>query len=273
MRDRIKEHPCFDHEAHFKYARIHLPVAPRCNIRCKFCKRGIGSSEIRPGVSERVISPKEAIRLLRKEIDRGIPIKVVAIAGPGEPLANPETFETLSLIKDEFPWLIRCIATNGLYLPEKIDLLLEIGIDTLTITICSVSPDIGERIYEYVKIDGRIIRGREGADILIRRQIEGLRAAVDSGIEVKINTVLIPGINMDHAVQIAKLSKRFGARIMNIMPLIPLGDFSHMRRPTKEELSHVQDLCALYIDQFRLCKQCRADACGIPGGEDGKISF
>jgi len=36
-------------------------------------------------------------------------VKVIGIAGPGEPLANPETFEALRLVHEEFPHLIMCL--------------------------------------------------------------------------------------------------------------------------------------------------------------------
>ena len=42
---------CFSASAHNKFARIHLPVSPACNIQCRFCKRGFNKWEIRPGVA------------------------------------------------------------------------------------------------------------------------------------------------------------------------------------------------------------------------------
>jgi nitrogen fixation protein NifB len=63
----------------------------------------------------------------------GSVIKVVGIAGPGDPLANDETFEAFLLIKAEFPHLIKCLSTNGLLLPEKIELLQQIGLKSLTV--------------------------------------------------------------------------------------------------------------------------------------------
>ena len=69
----------------------------------------------------------------------------------------------------------------------------------------------------------------------------------------------------------ASLCRDLGVYIMNIMPLIPAGRFKKLKAPSKDELDHIRDACSFYIRQFRLCKQCRADACGIPGGEDGTL--
>ena len=56
------EHPCFSAQAHFRYGRIHLPVAPRCNIRCGYCDRRYDcANESRPGVTSEVISPEAAL--------------------------------------------------------------------------------------------------------------------------------------------------------------------------------------------------------------------
>ena len=53
-------------------------------------------NESRPGVTSRVLSPEEALDLVRKVMQEHPYVKVVGIAGPGEPLANPETFEAMA---------------------------------------------------------------------------------------------------------------------------------------------------------------------------------
>jgi len=264
--EMIKEqHPCFSNEAHFKYGRVHLPVALKCNIQCRYCVRSINSFEDRPGVTEKILSPLQAMETLRSAVKLNFPLRVVAVAGPGEPLANQETFEVLQMAKEEFPHLIRCLATNGLVLPEKAEILEEIGISTVTVTVNAIDPEIGAKIYEFVRVNGRRYTGKEGARILIDRQKLGVKEAVWRGMVVKINTVFIPDINAGHVTEVAKVYKQLGASIMNIMPLIPVGKFAHMRPPTQEEVSAVQVACGKYIEQFKLCRQCRADACGIPG--------
>ena len=54
-------HPCFSKKASAAYGRVHLPVAPHCNIQCNFCNRIYDcANENRPGVTGRVQSPDEA---------------------------------------------------------------------------------------------------------------------------------------------------------------------------------------------------------------------
>lgn len=261
------QHPCFSNEAHFKYGRVHLPVALKCNIHCRYCEITIGCGEGRPGVAEEIPSPSKALEVLRNAVKQHYPLTVVAVAGPGEPLANRQTFEVLEMAKEEFPHLIRCIATNGLALCDHAELLERLGINTVTVTVNAISPKIGAKIYEYVKINGKRYFGEEAAEVLINRQQQGIREVVSRGMVVKVNTVLIPGINGDHIIEIARKYSEIGVNIMNIMALIPVGKFAEMRPPTCDELSSARAACERYIEQFKMCKQCRADACGIPGME------
>lgn len=261
-------HPCFDIKAHFKVGRIHLPVAPGCNIKCKYCVRRFDcANENRPGVTSKVITPKQALAKVEVEIKRDPRIMVVAVAGPGEPLANEKTFETFKLIHQNFPHLTKCLSTNGWFLAERLDALQEVGVITLTITINAVTSTIGKSIYSWVMLGGERIHGETASKLLIQRQLQGLKAATERGIRVKINSVLIPEVNKEHLAEVAKKVKELGAYIQNIMPLIPQGELAHLRTPTPVMLEQVRSLCELYMPQFQLCKQCRADAVGVPGEE------
>jgi len=216
-------------------------------------------------VCSRVLSPYEALKRLEDAIKRVPYIKVVAIAGPGEPLANEETFETLRMAKERFPQLKRCLSTNGLLLPEKIEDLIDAGVDTLTVTMNALDPAVGAETYSFVRYNGEILKGEEGARLLIEKQIKGLRGAVSSGIVVKINTVYIPGINDGEITKIAELGKREGAFIQNVIPLIPQYNFSSMRAPTAEEMRSARGLSGAYMKQMLHCAHCRADAAGLLG--------
>ncbi|MEI8356029.1 MAG: nitrogen fixation protein NifB, partial [Deltaproteobacteria bacterium] len=117
MKDKIQGHPCFGGN-HKKNGRMHLAVAPKCNIKCGYCLRKHDcANESRPGVTSRILTPQEAIEKVREIMVSPIAgpiIKVVGIAGPGDPLFNEETFETFAMVKSEFPHLMLCLSTNGL---------------------------------------------------------------------------------------------------------------------------------------------------------------
>ena len=260
-------HPCYNEKMHFKTARIHLPVAPKCNIQCGYCVRKIDKCEHRPGVSSGVIGPQEALERVDKYVKEMDNLKVVGIAGPAEALANEETFETLRLVHEKYPDLIKCIATNGLLLSERVDDLKAVGVTSVTVTVNAVNPETAAKIYHWVRYHDKTYKGLEAAELLVKKQWEGIKAATNAGLLVKTNTVLLPEINMEEIEEIAKKAAEYGAAIMNIIPLIPLYDFELSEPPSCEDLNLVRTLAEEYLPQFRLCQQCRADAVGVPGEE------
>jgi len=261
-----KIHPCLGGEAHFKYGRIHLPVSPACNIQCKFCKRGFNKSEIRPGVSSLLLSPEEAVKTVRKALTLCPEIRVVGIAGPGDTLATNHALETFKLVKKEFPDLINCLSTNGLRLAEKAEKIVEAGVQTITVTVNAIDTKIQKDICSFV-IDenGNKLEGEEGAKKLIDAQLKGIKKISELGVIVKINSVLLPGINEKHIKEIARVTKELGASILNIIPLIPQNELANLEAPTCELLDKCRGESGEYLDVFRHCKHCRADTCGVPG--------
>jgi len=263
-------HPCFSEASHYSVFRIHLPVALKCNIKCKYCDRKIGASyhASRPGVTKQIISPADALKLVDDLLkEKKYPEVVIGIAGPGEALYNEETFQTLELINSKYPNTQLCICTNGLLLNRYAQKLYDLGVKYLTVTINAISPLIGKNIYSWIIYEEKVYRGIEGVKILIENQIAGLKASAKLGMMIKVNSVLVPGINDFHLPEISKAIKEAGAYIHNIMPLIPLAELSHIQPPSCDLLRDSRNQCEKIFPQFRLCKQCRADACSIPGLE------
>lgn len=263
---RIQEHPCFSEKACHAFGRMHLPVAPKCNIQCNYCVRDFDCvNESRPGVTTRVLTPVEAMEMVKKALEKFSYIKVLGIAGPGEPLYNEETFETLRLAHEEYPNLIKCISTNGLLLPQKIDLLEKYDVGNVTVTWNALDPEIGEKIYSFVIWEGKKITGIEGARLLIEHQEQGVAEAAKRHMIVKVNCVYIPGINDEQIPDIAKRASELGAYNFNVIPLIPQYKFATITPPTPEQKRKMQDECAKYLKQMRHCQRCRADAIGRLG--------
>ncbi len=264
------DHPCFGGD-HSKAGRIHLPVAPGCNIKCGFCERKFDcANESRPGVTSRVLTPTQAVervRLVKRHMEKqgGAQLKVVGIAGPGDPLANPKTFETFKLVREAFPEMTLCLSTNGLRLPEMLDTILEYDVHSLTVTINALSPETGAKVYEWIKHDGQRVTGEEAAAILLEKQFKGLEMAAKAGMLVKINHVYIPGVNDHETLDLAVKVRNLGAAMMNIMPVIPVGLFKDIEPPSDAVMEMVRNQAELILSQARHCKQCRADAAGLVG--------
>ncbi len=265
-KELIKVHPCFSEEAHHLFGRVHLPIAPACNIQCRYCVRKFDcANESRPGITSRVLTPDEAVERTRALVERSDRLSVVGIAGPGDPLANAPTYVTLRQIHWEYPDLTLCISTNGLLLPDRLEQLMSSGVRSLTVTINAVTPETAENVYSWVVYQGRRYEGRAATELLLTNQWRGLEMAIDAGLIVKVNTVFIHGVN-DHEIPlIAERAGKLGVDIMNILPLIPQAEFAHMTMPSHAEIGRLREQCRPFIKQMTHCKQCRADACGILG--------
>lgn len=275
LKAMLDSHPCYNECAHRKFARMHLPIAPKCNIQCNYCNRKYDcANESRPGVTSEVLSPEEAVEKVRYVLSKVPYLSVLGIAGPGDPLANEETFRTLELLGKEFPELTLCLSTNGLNLPQNVDRLKSLNVRFITVTVNAIDPQIGAKIYDFVHYQGRNYHGVEAAEILLTKQQEGIKRAAQAGMLVKVNSVLIPGINADHLPAVAKKAKELGAYIINILPLIPVPGtrFESVPAPTAKQRKDLQDLCEVDIRQMRHCRQCRADAIGLLG-EDRSAEF
>lgn len=259
-------HPCFSTTGHGNTGRIHLAVAPGCNISCNYCVRKFDcANESRPGVTSKVINAEEVLQAVReaKSSALGSKLTVVGIAGPGEPLANKATFETLKSVKRDFPDMIMCLSTNGLLLPEKLDELLESGVSHVTVTINTLDEQIGAKIYSYVRWKGKTLIGPDAARVLIKNQLAGVQLASKAGMTVKVNTVVMPGINDLLLYSLALEVKNKGAKIHNLLPLIPQGKLAHKTAPAKEQIKNYRSLLASILPQMNHCQQCRADAIGL----------
>ncbi len=280
LKARIAKHPCYSEDAHHHYARMHVAVAPACNIQCNYCNRKYDcANESRPGVVSELLTPEEAAHKALVIAGKIPQMTVLGIAGPGDPLANAEkTFRTFELVAEKASDIKLCLSTNGLALPDYVDRIKQLNVDHVTITINMVDPEIGTRIYPWVHYKRKRYKGLEAARILHERQMEGLQALKEADILCKVNSVMIPGINDQHLAEVNKVIRSKGAFLHNIMPLISAPEhgtyfgLNGQRGPTPKELKALQDNCSGNMNMMRHCRQCRADAVGLLG-EDRSQEF
>jgi nitrogen fixation protein NifB len=255
---------------------MHLPVAPKCNISCNYCSRRYDClHESRPGVTSEVLGPSEAqgkFLAVREKIEN---LSVVGIAGPGDALANwEEVSQTVKLVKETDPEVLFCLSTNGLLLPDYAAEVLALGIKHVTVTLNTLNPETGARIYKHVNYKGQHYTGITGAEILLKNQLAGIEYLTKHGALVKINIVMIKGINETEIPDIVKKASELGAFMTNIMPLIPAqgSEFENYPQTTAKELNTMRQSCQPHLRQMYHCRQCRADAIGLLG-EDRSIEF
>jgi nitrogenase cofactor biosynthesis protein NifB len=265
IEEKTKNHPCFNGCAS-NTARMHLAVAPRCNIQCNYCVRKFDCpNESRPGVTSKILTPTEALekyKMVKKEMSN---LSVVGIAGPGDALANfEETKKTLELIREFDPDVTFCLSTNGLMLPQYANELIRLGVSHVTVTMNAVDINIGAKIYKHIDYNGVKFEGVSAAAILLANQLSGLRILVAAGIICKVNIVTLKGINDKHIPKVVETVKEIGCYVTNIMPFIQVKGsvFENLEPVSNKEVNEIRNLCGETMKQMYHCRQCRADAIG-----------
>ncbi|MHC1685407.1 MAG: nitrogenase cofactor biosynthesis protein NifB [Clostridiaceae bacterium] len=265
IEEKTKTHPCFNKCAH-ENARMHIPVAPKCNISCNYCNRKYDCvNESRPGVTSSILTPEQALASFKEYQAKLKNITVVGIAGPGDALANFDAVKkSIELIKEYSPKTTFCLSTNGLMLPFYVREIVELGISHVTITLNTVDPEIGAKLYREVHYLGKKYEGVEGATILLQNQLSGLKYLTDHGIVCKVNIVYVKGVNDKGIPDTVKKVKELGAFMTNIMPLIPVAGsaFEGLEATNGKELNEMRKKCEVDLKQMYHCRQCRADAVG-----------
>ncbi|PWJ47537.1 nitrogenase component 1 [Faecalicatena contorta] len=266
MMKKTMEHPCYNCAGH-KFARIHLPVAPACNVQCNYCVRKFDCpNESRPGVTSTILTPAEALERYKAVKAKMPNLTVAGIAGPGDSLAGnyPEVKKTLELIREYDPDVTFCLSTNGLMLPLYAEELVKLGVSHVTVTMSAVDPSISAEIYKYIDYLGKRYEGEAAGAIMVSNQLSGLRILLAHGIICKVNIVTLKGINEGHIPQVVQTCKDIGCYITNIMQLIPVEGsvFENLPMVSNKEIQNLRNNCNGIMRQMFHCKQCRADAVG-----------
>lgn len=213
-----------------------------------------------------MLSPRQASHYLDKVVEETKQLAVVGIAGPGDPFANAgKTLETLQLVREQYPDMLLCLATNGLTLTPHVAQLGRLNVTHVTITVNAVDPIIGGNIYAWVRPGKQVYRGRKAAALLLERQTEAITMLKQEGITVKINSIIIPSVNQHHIGEVAARMAELGADILNAVPVYPVAGtpFGSLPVLREHEVDGIRSEAAAYLPQMRHCQRCRADAVGL----------
>jgi MoaA/NifB/PqqE/SkfB family radical SAM enzyme len=212
-----------------------------------------------------VLTPTEALRRFRIAREKVDNLTTVGIAGPGDALADwDNTKATLALLQSEDQNVNFCLSTNGLLLPRYASELVGLGVTHVTVTVNAIDASIGAKIYKFVRMGELTYVGEAGAAVLLSNQIEGIKRLIELGVVVKVNTVLISGVNDSHVEKVSEFMATLGVSVHNIMQMVPVKGavFGELPQVSRHVLDTVRAQCAEYLPQMHHCQQCRADAVG-----------
>ena len=178
---------------------LRLSVTDLCNLRCRYCMPD-GVPKL---AHEDILTYEEFLRLAALFAQCGI--DTVRITG-GEPLVR-RGVEQLTAGLKAIPGIRRvALTTNGVLLAQKLPALLAAGLDSVNISLDTLHPETFRRI--------------TGKDELAAVQ-NGIRAALASGIPVKLNCVPQAGVNEGELEQLAALAQNnaLQVRFIEMMPI------------------------------------------------------
>ncbi|MBU1567659.1 MAG: hypothetical protein KJ630_18795 [Proteobacteria bacterium] len=107
--------------------------------------------------------------------------------------------------------------------------------------------------------------GTAAASILLDRQLDAIARLKAKAITVKVNTVVIPGVNDNHVPAIAKKIAKLGVDLHNLIAMIPIPGtpFGKVSSPSLELMASLRRAAECHLPQMYHCMRCRADAVGL----------
>lgn len=214
---------------------IHLPVAPHVTARTRF-------SIARPGRVQFIMPHEAIVRLEGVMADFGDSVEMVAITGPGDPLAVPDTtIKTVELVRERYPEMKIGLKTLGIGGERFAGNLAEAGVDYVEMQVNGVQADILKRLYAWIRPGLKTLKIAEAVELLIMEQRNSVPALKYNGLEVSIITTLYPGYNIDHVQKISSNMMELGADSISLVPYMPKPDSEVTLQPPEPNV--VEEAC------------------------------
>ena len=186
------------------YLRVSL--VDRCNFRCQYCMPE--AADLHFLHQSEVLTAAELLTLLRQVF---IPLDLTRIRlTGGEPLVRPDAVEIVQAIARLPQIQDLAMTTNGYLLADLAEDLYRVGLRRINISLDSLVPETFDRIIGS--------RGRSRW----QQVWQGIQAAHQVGFDpLKINAVVMPGVNEAEAIDLAALSidRNWHIRFIEFMPV------------------------------------------------------
>jgi GTP 3',8-cyclase len=187
---------------------LRVSVTDRCNFRCQYCMPPEGLTWLAP---EHVLTCDELLRVCGIFVRCGV--DAIKLTG-GEPLLRRDLPEIVRGLRALEPGLDLSLTTNGFLLERQAERLAGAGLDRVTVSCDSLL----EHTFERLTLRSALTRVHAGIDAAARHGLT----------PIKLNAVVIRGVNDDEVVQFAELARRTGysVRFIEYMPLDAKAEWS-----------------------------------------------
>ncbi|MFD8937441.1 GTP 3',8-cyclase MoaA [Streptomyces sp. NPDC059578] len=181
---------------------LRVSLTDRCNLRCTYCMPEEGLAWL---AKSELLTDDEIVRLIRIAVTR-LGVTEVRFTG-GEPLLRPGLVGIVDRVARLAPRPRISLTTNGIGLARTADVLREAGLDRVNVSLDTLRPEVFKALTRRDRL----------SDVTA-----GLAAASRAGlVPVKVNTVLMPGLNEDEAPDLLAwaLDHDYELRFIEQMPL------------------------------------------------------
>ncbi len=182
---------------------LRLSVTDRCNLSCLYCR---AEARGEPLPREKLLSFEEIVRAVKIACELGI--DRVRITG-GEPLVRQGISGLIHMLRENCRISDLSLSTNGLLLADLAGELRRAGLNRVNVSLDSLKPDRFRTI-------------TRGGDLT--RVLAGIERAREAGLApIKLNTVVMKGVNDDELVDLALFALERGLTI-RFIELMPIGE-------------------------------------------------
>jgi cyclic pyranopterin phosphate synthase len=171
---------------------LRISVTQRCNFRCQYC---MPEKPFEWTPKENLLSYEQMFSFIKVAIDNGI--KKLRITG-GEPLVRDDLDVFIAMINNYKNDIDLALTTNGYLLKSQVKKLKQAGLKRVNISIDSLNDDT----FEYLTQKN-----------VLKNIKEGINAAIEAGIFVKLNSVVLKGINEEEILELYEFAKQKGIQI------------------------------------------------------------
>ena len=232
---------------------LRISITDHCNLNCSYCAPFGGRMKL---THAEILSYEEIYRLTRAAVEAGI--SKVRITG-GEPLVRKEMIELCRMLSGIEGLESLTLTTNGVRLKQLARQLHDAGVQRVNVSLDTLRPE------RFKKITGHN---------LLSQVLAGISMAEEVGLHpVKINTVIMRGINEDEIENFTRLTveKSYHIRFIELMPFNGSVDQESLFVPVEEMVGRVRKVGDLCLEPAAESSG-PARLCSLPGAK-GKVGF
>ncbi|MGD2097296.1 MAG: GTP 3',8-cyclase MoaA [Desulfobacterales bacterium] len=234
---------------------LRISITDHCNLKCYYCTPFSGRDHLERA---EILTYEEMLKVARAAAAAGI--TKIRITG-GEPLVRKGVVEFCRMLSDINGLKSLALTTNGVYLADMAEPLFKAGVRRINISLDTLRPERFEKITGYNRLP---------------RVLAGIKRAEQIGMHpIKINTVVMRGINDDEIEELARLTldKPYHVRFIELMPTdsSACGNYESLFMPVEEFMKKIHRIDRVQIepasDSYGPARLCR-----LPGAV-GKVGF